>query len=47
MARLPVYTVGQCKTVYSCISIDYSSIVHLIGLYRKLLYFPMQKVAKS
>jgi hypothetical protein len=46
MVRLPVYSAGQCRTLYAGFSISYSSIVHFIGPYRTLLYFPMQKVLK-
>jgi hypothetical protein len=31
MDRLPVYSVGQCKTLFQCISIGYLPIVHLTG----------------
>ena len=46
MTWLPVYSVGQCRTLYAWISRLYSSILHLMGHRCTLLYFPMQKVPK-
>jgi len=44
MDRLPVYSVGQCKTLFQCISIGYLPIVHLTGPPWTPPHFPMQKV---